>query len=145
MASCSMFHSKPESPPIDFDPNYINQQIRLGVVKELSEFRTNSPIALLLLYNTTNEITLPANYNLRIFIQQETQWVEIKEEPTIRPMEPIILSPSIPSSYGQIITFLPQLDDLTKTYYMRVYVIGDMKTPEGIKKVAAFADFTLTP
>jgi len=146
MTSCSTVHRSPSKPPIDFDPAYLNQQIRLVVVKELSAFKTDQDIGLLLEYNNTNEIVFPNNYNLRIFIQQDGQWVEIKEKPTIRPSDEVVLSPNIPSSYGQIVAFSPQLGDLTKTYYVRIYIFGDMTNPEGKKQqVASFADFVLTP
>ncbi len=101
---------------------------------------------MLLGYYTTNEIVFPSNYNLRLYVQQDGQWVEIKEKPTIRPPDEVDLSPKIPSSYGQIVAFWPQLEDLAKTYNMRAYVFGDMTTSEGQKQqVAAFADFVLTP
>jgi hypothetical protein len=140
-----MSNGSPEKPPVEFDPAYLNQQIKLIAIKNLSAFKTKYPVAVLLEYDSTNEIVLPSNYNLRIFIQQDEQWLEIKERPTTSPKDPIVLSPSIPSSYGQIVAFLPALDDLTKTYQMRVYIFGDMTTQEGIRKVAAFVDFVLTP
>ena len=143
--SCSVIYQNPSKPPVDFDAAYMNRQIRLIVVRELSAFKTNSDVAVLLEYDTTNEIVFPNNYNLRLFIQQNGQWEETKEKPTIRPGGQVVLSPNNPSSYGQIVWFWPQLDDPNKTYHMRVYVFGDMKTPEGIKQVAAFADFVLTP
>ena len=145
ISSCSPNYRKPDKSPIDFDSVYMNHQIRLIAMKELSPFKTNDFEALLLEYDTTNEIVFPSNFNLRLFIQQDGEWVEIREKPTIRVEDPVILSPKIPSSHGQLVGFWPQLDDLTKTYFMRVYIFGDMKTPEGTKKVAAFADFILTP
>jgi hypothetical protein len=144
ITSCSTIHHSPDKPPIDFDSNYLNQQIRLLVVPQLGAFKTNSDMALLLEYDTVNEIVFPSNFNLRIFVQQANQWIETKEKPTIRPTDPVILSPKS-SSQGSIVAFWPQLDNLTKTYYMRVYVFGDMKTSDGSKQVAAFADFVLTP
>jgi hypothetical protein len=105
VTSCSILHRSPDKPPIDFDPNYLNQQIRLLVSKELSAFKTDSDVGLLLEYNTVNEIIFPNNYNLRIFVQQNDQWVEVKQRPTIRPNGPVILSPNIPSSRGQIVAF----------------------------------------
>ena len=143
ITSCSMINSGPDKPPIAFDPAYLNQQIRLIPLKEMSAFKTEYPVAVLLQYTSTNEIVFPNNFNLRIFIQQNDQWLEIKEQPTTRPKDPIILSRQALSR--QIVMFSPELDDLTKTYHMRVYVFGDMKTQEGTKQVAAFVNFVLTP
>jgi hypothetical protein len=145
IASCSALNGKPDKPPIEFDPAYLNQQIKLIAIKNLSAFQTKYPVAVLLEYDSTNEIVLSSNYNLRIFIQQDGQWLEVKDQITMRPKDPIVLSPSIPSSYGQSVMFFPSLDDLTKTYHMRVYVFGDMKTQAGTQRVAAFVDFVLTP
>lgn len=141
--SCSTL--SPDKPPIDFDPTYLNQQIKLVVIKELSAFQARYPVTVLLQYNSSNEIVFPNNFNLRIFIRQNTQWIEIREKPSIRPKDQIVLSENNPTSFQQIVMFSPALDDLTKTYYVRVYVFGDMKTSEGSKQVGAFADFVLTP
>ena len=132
-------------PPIQFESAYLNQQIRLAAPKHLSSYKTGDLVALLLLYNTKNQIVFPNNFNLRIFIRENDQWLEIKESPTERSPENIVLSPETPLSYGQMVAFFPALDDLTKTYQMRVYVFGDMTTVDGVKRVGAFVDFVLTP
>jgi len=111
----------------------------------LSAYRTQFPVAVRLEYDSTNEIVFPSNYNLRIFIQKDGQWLEIREKPTIRSKDNIILSPTVPLSYDQIIIFVPSLDDLTKVYNMRVYVSGNMITSDGTQEVAAFVDFVLNP
>ena len=140
ITSCN---SGPDKPPIEFDPTYLNQQIKLIAIKEMSAFQTKYPVGVLLQSNSTNEIVFPINYNLRIFIQENGLWIEIKEKPTIRPKDPIVMSPN--ALYRHIVMFSPDLDDLTKTYNMRVYVFGDMTTQESTKQVAAFVDFVLTP
>lgn len=144
ITSCSMVHQTPSKPPITFDSAYLNHQIRLIVIKGWP-LKTDSALTLLLEYDTTNEIVFPSNYNVRIFIQQEGEWVEIQDELVAGTEEPIILSSNNPVSYDHIVGFWPQLIDLNKTYYMRVYVFGDMTTTEGIKKVAAFVDFVVKP
>lgn len=145
LTSCSALGEDAVNPPIQFDAIYLNQQIRLIAMKQLSPFTTRDPVAVHLEYDSENEIVFPSNYNIKTFAKQDGKWVEIKEKPEIRSDNKVILSPSIPISYGQIVVFSPALDDLTKTYYMRIYVFGDMTTPDGIKQVAAFVDFVLTP
>jgi len=145
ITSCSVINNGPDKPPIVFDSAYLNQQIRLVAIKQLSAFQTKYPVAVHLEYVSSNKIVFPSNYNLRIFIQKDSQWLEIKEKPAIRPKDKVILSPSIPISYEQIIMFSPALDDLTKVYFMRIYVFGDMTMSEGTKQVAAFVDFVLSP
>ncbi len=144
IVSCSMVNGQPDKPPVEFDPAYVNQQIQLIAIKEMSAFQTKYPVAVLLQSNSRNEIVFPNNFNLRLFIQQDDgKWLEIKEKPTTLPADPIIMSPT--ALYRHIVMFSPDLDDLTKTYRMRVYVFGEMKTQEGAKQVAAFVDFVLTP
>ena len=146
LTSCSGFEVFPNSPPIQFDAAYLNKQIQLLSDPRFGPLKVNNFVGLLLRYNTDNEITFPNDdYNLRLFIAKDGNWLEIHEAPAIRSQDKVILSPSIPVSYAQIVSFFPQLDDTTKAYNMRVYVFGDMRTPEGIKQVAAFVDFRLRP
>ncbi len=145
LVSCSPSGINQIDPPVEFDQAYLNQQIKLTIVKELSAFKTNQDVAVLLEYDTPNEVTFPSDYNLRIFILQDSSWVEIKEKPTIRPDDPIVLSSNNPSSHGQIVGFWPQLPDTTKTYNIRIYIFGNMKTNQGTKQVAAYTDLILSP
>jgi len=39
----------------------------------------------------------------------------------------------------------PDLVDYSQRYQLRIYVIGEMKTNESVKKVAASFDVTLNP
>src|SRR3954470_8720743 len=94
ITSCSSFNNRPNKPPLEFDPAYLNQQIKLIVIPNMNVFKTDQAVSVILKANATNEIVVPSNYNLRLFIQQDTQWLEIKEAPTTRPKDPIILSPS---------------------------------------------------
>jgi hypothetical protein len=142
LSSCSGSNEKPDTAPVEFDPAYLNQQIRLSAVREMSEFKTDEPVGLALDSYSQNETIFPSNFNLKIFVKQNDTWVEIKEKPVIRSEDKIIL---YPEPDGQIVDVFPDLVDLTKEYHMRVYVFGDMTTLEGTKQVAAFVDFVLTP
>jgi hypothetical protein len=141
-AACSAAYQRPSKSPINFDSAYLNRQIKLLVVEQWP-YKTNDSMAVLLEYKTTNVIVFPSNYNLRIFIEQGGEWVVIQEKPFPCPEDPIVLSPDTVTN-NQIVAFWPQLDDLNKTYFMRLYVFGEMTTPEGIKAVAAFVDFVVT-
>jgi hypothetical protein len=145
VTSCSKLQSAPDKPPVEFNPSYLNQQIKLIAYKQLNPFKTDVPVSLHLEYDTTNKIVFPPNYNLKIFIRQNGRWDMIQENPSTRSTSPVILSPDTYLSYQQIVTFSPDLGDLTKTYFMRAYVFGDMTTTEGNKQVAAFSDFLLSP
>jgi hypothetical protein len=143
---CSTFHQSTIKPPIEFDSSYLNQQVRLLVVKYVwPPFKKGETHALVIEYRTPNKVVFPSNYNLRIFIEEDNGWIEINDSPADRSDDPIVLTQEDPSSFGHIVAFLPQYPILNKTYYVRVYVFGDMTTSEGIKQVAAFVDFVVNP
>jgi hypothetical protein len=92
---------------------------------------------------SSNEIVFPNDYNLRIFQRKDRDWIEIPETPTTRlPTGDIVLSPK---KVRETTYVMPNLRDYTKRYQLRIYVIGDMKTDEGIKQVAAYVDLELSP
>jgi hypothetical protein len=142
LSSCSGSNEKPDTPPVEFDPTYLNQQIRLSVHRGMSEFKTDKPVGLLLDSYSQNETVFPNNFNLKIFVKQNDTWVEIKEKPVNRLGDKIIL---LSEPDNKIVVVFPDLADLTKEYQMRAYVFGDMTTLEGTQPVAAFVDFVLTP
>lgn len=45
----------------------------------------------------------------------------------------------------EMISVSPDLVDYSHRYYLRIYVIGDMETNQGVKRVAAYTDITLHP
>ena len=137
--------SEPPQPPIPFDSAYLNQQIRLIAPQGLNSYKIGDLVGILLEYDTSNKIVFPNNYNLRLFTLIDNQWIEIWEKPTERLPDKIVLSPETSSSYNQIIGFIPSINDRTKIYNIRLYIFGDMLTPDGVKKVAGFVDFILTP
>ena len=112
LLSCSAFNDIPNSPPIQFDELYLNKQIQLFTDSRLGPLNTKDSIGLQLHYLSDNEVTFPDNYNLRLFIVKDGNWLEIHEKPTIRSGNKILLSPSIPISFVRIVSFFPQLDDL---------------------------------
>lgn len=147
LAGCATSNNLVNTDPIDFDANYLNQQIGLVAIKELSSFDTRNPITILLNYNTTNRIIFSENYDLRLFVFQYNEWTEISEIPMDRyPKGDIVLSPDDPSSYSQMVTFIPNIPDKEKKYHLRIYVFGELQTAGGeTKTVSAFTDVLLTP
>ena len=146
MVACSVSESAGTKPPINFPSAYLNQQIELLVIPQWNTFKTTDSVGLKLLYKSENQITLPRNYNLRLFVQQTGGWIEIKEMPTERyPSGDIILSLTMIPSSDDIVTFIPMLPDVTKRYELGVYVFGDMATTDGIKKVGAYVTVVLNP
>jgi hypothetical protein len=146
ISACSTTGNAAEKPPIDFQEAYLNQQIKLLVIPDWNTFKTTDSVGLKLLYNSQNRITLPENYNLRLFIKQDQGWLEIQEIPTERyPPGDIILSPDKSSLGDDIVAFNPKLADIKKQYTLRAYVFGNMETPDGIVKVGAYVDVVLKP
>lgn len=145
VGSCAFLDTETDNLPIEFELSNMNQQIKLFAIEEMNTFRIDYPVRLFLAYNaqmSDAEIVFAPNFNLRIFIQKNGKWVEIKEKPVVRADENVFLSPA---SNKQLVTFFPDLPDVAQTYSMRVYVFGDMDSADGTKQVAAFVDFVLAP
>jgi hypothetical protein len=139
--SCSSFA---DNSPVDIEKSYVNRQILLRAPDLSNTFGTKDPIYLELESNSNNEIVFPNNYNLRIFERSDGDWIPISEIPTRRlPEGDMVFSPM---KKGRETTYVdPDLKDFARKYQLRIYVIGDMKTDEGIKQVAAYVDVELHP
>lgn len=143
LISCSRFES---SPPISIDDGFINQQILLRAPDFSNSFKTTNPIILELKYNSNNEIVFPNNYNLRIFQRTDSEWIEIYEKPIERlPAGNVVFSPTKEMPAVEVIFLSPDLQKPGSKHQLRIYVIGDMKTNEGVKEVAAYTDVMLYP
>jgi hypothetical protein len=133
-------------PPINISDEFVNQQIKIRLSPVLNTLKTSDVITLELKYNSNNVIVLPYDYNLRIFEKSSDGWVEIQEIPTDRsPKDDILLAPDIWMPAVEVIFVAPDLKDYSKSYRLRVYVIGEMQTGDGKQDVAAYVDFELKP
>lgn len=141
LASCS---GSDDNSPVDIGEDYVNQQILLSAPDFFNTFNTEDSIYIELRSYSKNEIIFPNDYNLRIFERNNGDWIEIYEIPTTRsPAGDVILSLATRTRQTTYVT--PDLADRTRRYQLRIYVIGDMKTDEGIKQVAAYVDLELRP
>lgn len=132
--------------PVTMDENNLNQQILLRAPEFGNTFKTRNSILLELKYNSTNEITLPNDFNLQIFEKTDTGWVELQEIPTIRiPTDDIVMSQTKYMPIVQAVYVHPDLADLNKEYTLRIYVFGQMKNGDIVETVAAYTDFRLNP
>ena len=132
--------------PPDVDTDHLNQEIKLYALRELNDFKLGKVIGLYLEYNAEKalgEIVFSNTFDAKIFIQVDNTWVEVKEKPTTRLFDDVIF----PNPYVSYVVIIdPDLDlSKPKTYNVRVYVFGDMKTKDGMQKVGAFVDFKLFP
>ena len=132
--------------PISINEKYVNQQILLRAPNYANTFRTRDSHTLELKYNSDNEIVFPNNYNLRIFENTSTGWVEIKEKPTERiPPGDIVLSPTKELPAVQIVILFPDLPSLEREYSLRIYVIGQMEVHGETEQVIACTQIVLYP
>ena len=131
---------------VEIDSSFTNNQIVLRTAPFTNTFKTNEPIFLELEYNSSNKIVFPNNYNLRIFYQNQKEWMEISEKTTQRyPKGDVVFSPDIHIPIAEAISVHPNLPGLLERYTLRIYVIGDMYGESGINQVAAFVDVELSP
>ena len=144
LVSCSNAVIEDAQPNIGVDDQYLNKQVIVRAPQSFNSFQTNEAVVLEILSISSNEIRFSKDYSLRIFKKTNNGWVEIKELPIIRlPEDDIIFSPN--SSAIEDLAVFPDLKDHSQNYHLRIYVIGDMKTEQGIEKVSAFTDIQLQP
>jgi hypothetical protein len=143
ISGCS---SKNIQSPISFDEDYLNNQLQIRAPQDWNTYKTGDQVAVELKYDSIYEVTMPSNYNVRFFIYESEQWVEINEEPTIRtPANDVILSPNVGSPSILPVVFFPEFPDKSKSYLLRIYVIGEMDENGSKKNVAAYTDIRLNP
>lgn len=131
---------------VNIDPSYMNQQILLKKAGVLNTFKIDDPIFLELYYNTNNVIVFPNNYGLKIYYKADNEWIEVAEKPTQRfPDGEVIFSPEKQMAFAESVVVAPSLLDKTRKYYLRIYVIGNMKVDADTVQVSAFTDIELVP
>jgi hypothetical protein len=143
--SIVIFGTSSAPPPIEFDQANLNQQITLDAVPEMNTFKTGDTIFLFVSCNAENrnaEVVFPNNFNRRIFIKDGRDWGEVFNRQTTYLYDNVILNRA-KCRDGVILN--PKLPDLKKSYYMRLYIFGDMTTDEETIQVAAYTDFMLRP
>jgi hypothetical protein len=142
LMSCAITKNEPQID--DIEGSNINNQVHAKVYDLMNTLETVNPVILEIQSFTPDTIVFKNNFSVRIFKQTDGEWKEIKEKPTTRlPEDDVVFSPD--KGTVQIFTVFPDLDDYTHDVQLRIYVIGDMQTDQGIVKVAAYADVTLHP
>lgn len=137
-------HTTPPA-PIEFDEEYLNQQIVLQLVSPQKSYKTQDTLFINFALHTQNTITFPNNYNLRLFLNENNTWEEINEVPRIRlPEGGFIFDPltahQLPGFYVK-----PALLDYDKKQKLRIYISGAMDDGENTTTVASFIDVVLYP
>jgi len=144
ISSCLVLDESDDA-PIYVDLAHTNQEITLEAIKEVNTFKTNDSIILFIFYNAEEKdarIEFPNDFNFRMFVKQDKNWLEIREYPTIRLYDTVVL---MPTNNRSSVIIDPVLPDIKQKYNVRVYIFGDMFTEDGIQRVTAFTDFVLTP
>jgi len=142
LMSCAVTKNEPQID--DIEGSNINNQVHAKVYELINTLEAVRPVFLEIESFTPNAIVFKNNFSVRIFKQTNGEWKEINEKPTTRlPEDDVVFSPE----KGTVQSFAvhPDLDDYTHNVQLRIYVIGDMQTDEGVVKVAAYADVTLHP
>ena len=142
LMSCAATKHEPKIDDVE-DLN-INNQVYAKVYGLMNTFETINPVFLEIQSYTPNTIVFKNNFSVRIFQQTNDGWKEIKEKLTRRlPEDDVYFSPE--KGTLQIFAVFPELEDYTRNVQLRIYVIGDMQTEQGVTKVASYADVTLHP
>ena len=132
--------------PIEFDKEYLNNQVLIRAPAYSNTFKTKGTITLELKYNSNSRILFANNYNIKIFQNISNHWTEIKEKPATRISSDIVeLSPEKAMPAVQVVMFYPDLPQPNEKCSLRVYVVGLMEANGTTKNVAAYTDIVLFP
>jgi hypothetical protein len=139
LSSCA---SQPEE-LISIEKEDLNNQVLLRAPTYANSFKPDHPI-ILEVKNATNQVIIfPRNFNLHIFSYEQNKWVQIEEQDVVRlPNEDIALSPS--TKIIQALSVFPKYPNSTKSYRLRIYVIGNLND-ENKKTVAAYIEVKVKP
>jgi hypothetical protein len=131
-----------KSLPIEFDEDFLNQQITLKAPGFANTFSSGEDIYIEITNNSSTDVVFPNDYNIRIFSFSDNKWGEISEVSTMRlPEGNLTLSPNNNSLTIHNTFVAPNLLDLNRQYKLRIYVFGNIDTTQ----VSAFTDVVLHP
>ena len=138
--------AKPVLPPeFDFPPEEINTRVQLAALSSLNTFQTHNSVQVVIEVISDDQIAF--DYDARIFIYQDQQWVEV-ENLTTYPEEKQILSPARGDPYKLGMTSVyPILPDPSRAVTLRLVVVGNIVRDGQIteEQTAAYIDVELRP
>lgn len=144
LISCARLNDK-MPPPLEFQDDYLNNQVILHAFPQLNSFKTTDILVLSLTFRTDTDIVFPNNYNLRLFVRDKESWKEINEKPMVRlPEGEFIFSP-VTSNQMSVIYVDPNIENTEQKYLLRIYVSGKMIENGISKTVASYLDIELRP
>jgi len=114
-----------------------------------NNFEIDKPIVLMIRNVSDYDLIFRKDFNARIFISDNNQWIEVKDKVAYSDLEDIVLKPDKnfdPFKVGSLI-LLPDLIGYTDKIVLRIFVIGNM-IQDGQKSsevIATYIDVTLYP
>jgi hypothetical protein len=132
--------------PIKTDLDFTNQQIKLFTFDYDNSYTTSDIIVTEIWDVSGNLITFPNDYNIRIFEKSNKGWIEIFEKPTTRlPQGDFTIDPVNEDMCSLTVAIYPDLPEVDRKYYLRIFVFGKMSQDGEENDVAAYVDVVLRP
>jgi hypothetical protein len=151
LSSCTLTESSVDPSSIPTPDIYIETQIGkyLGVSapKGWNSFKTNEQIALDIQNISEKPITSDADFDARIFLLSNDEWIEVKNKAVYEDDQITLVADrdNIVENFAATIV-TPDLANYEVTSHIRVYVFGNLvENEKETKRVASFIDIQLNP
>jgi hypothetical protein len=113
-----------------------------------NSFKTNESIALLIRNISDTQIVVPPDFDTKIFVRTDNEWIEVQNKTVYLNESPFTLEPNKNFDATKIASFvvLPDLPDYSVPSEIRIFVVGTLiENGKESKKVASYIDLTLNP
>lgn len=139
--------SKPDLPPeFDFPQEEINTRVKLSAPAGWNTFKIHNRVELLIEVVSDDQIAF--DFDARMFIYKDNQWIEVENVPTTYPEEKQILSPAR-GDHNKVgmASVYPILPDPAYPVKLRLVVVGNIVRDGQIteEQTAAYIDIELKP
>ena len=127
-----------------------NSEITLTALSEVEDFSSGSDIDIIIENKTSNYIYLASNYgvNLFVYLDDESEWIEVENLVHVYPEEPRILCPENDLAFSRdVFSVKPAIQKTDESLYMRILVIGNILDGDFVtdQQVSAYLDVELIP
>jgi hypothetical protein len=135
------------APGISLPPDEVNSRLKLSTIQGITELKIRNLLNLDLVNISNTPIGFPSDFGVRVFIEEQNQWTEIKNIFGYASGNNIVVPLQFDKIADTIVPIYPVVTSSTQPAKIRVIVIGIVyqnSEPTSIK-TAAFIDLVLQP
>jgi hypothetical protein len=126
----------------------INTRLRLTAPDSLNTHKPEDTITLTVEVISTDQVVFPNDFGARMFISEDSKWVEVKNFMGYPPDATFLLSKTADPLHRRLIVYVsPILPDSSKATTVRIFLIANIYRNGNAtdEKTAGYIDFNLAP